>query len=71
MVEKVCINVDSLDLVAERKGRLQLMDCYRAGNETGGYRGKGEDLQLAYLLSWPEGPVGSQEMPLDKAMSEG
>lgn len=36
-----------------------------------GYRGKGEDLQLAYLLSWPEGPVGSQEMPLDKAMSEG
>lgn len=38
--EKVCINVDSLDMAAERKVRLQLMDCYRAENETGDMEGK-------------------------------
>lgn len=40
------------------------MLCYRAGDVTGGLiwksQGRGEGLQLAYLLPWLERSVGSQ-----------
>lgn len=46
----------SRQFVTEMGVRLKYCICRR--------RGLGDNLQLAYLFSWPEWPVSSQEKPV-------
>jgi hypothetical protein len=50
----------------QKRGSLEQVVCCRAGAETGDWiwmRGeRGENLQLAYLLPWPEWSLGPQRM---------
>lgn len=63
---RICL-ANPLGMEAESAERSQQKACYKTGDDAGDWiwrdRGRGEDLQLVFLLPLTEWPVGFQRMP--------